>query len=35
MFFFDDLIVNLETAKNFGWITILINPTTKEKRLYK
>ena len=31
VFFFDDLIVNLETAKNFGWITILINPTLSKK----
>jgi FMN phosphatase YigB (HAD superfamily) len=25
-FFFDDMIKNLETAKVFGWITILIHP---------
>ena len=30
-FFFDDLIQNLVTAKNFGWITILINPSLNEK----
>ena len=29
--FFDDLIENLVGAKNFGWITVLINPNTKEK----
>lgn len=30
-FFFDDLIENLVAAKNFGWFTILINPTLNEK----
>ena len=29
--FFDDLIENLVGAKNLGWITVLINPNTKEK----
>ena len=29
--FFDDLIENLVGAKNFGWITVLINPNTEEK----
>jgi FMN phosphatase YigB (HAD superfamily) len=29
--FFDDLKDNLKTAKQFGWITVLINPDLKEK----
>lgn len=32
--FFDDLKENLETAKKFGWTTVLINPELKEKEKY-
>ena len=32
--FFDDLKDNLKTAKQFGWITVLINPGLKGKENY-